>query len=175
MKKKQQITTIAIFTSVLVAGVLLYLLTTTPWSNSGEASAQEITSSEQARTDELIPEAVAVEKAYDTAVLYGFKGQPSPTGTLLTTLADSLAREEGFTLGRDAHEVGLFPEMPVWVVVFQGETFEHRGPGLPRPDGSPDLFDNIIVQVNARTGDLMGYSSYPDGDLPEGIIDVIEQ
>ncbi len=111
----------------------------------------------------LLTESQAVSRAIGEANFYGLKGTPSTVTAKLTTLGE-YADLTGFTLGSDAAKVGLSPDLEVWVVTLTGRV-EWSGPGRPGAQ-SREVFDNITVEIDARTGEIKGTAAYRAGYTP---------
>jgi hypothetical protein len=102
-------------------------------------------------------------KAIAQAQTAGLQGTPTAQRDVQMSLSEwaSLIDAE---LGQDAAQFGLTPEVPVFVLAMRGNVEWRLPAGPPRPDQrSPEHYDNIIVVLNARTGDLMWVGSYRPG------------
>jgi hypothetical protein len=85
--------------------------------------------------------------------------QGAPTAKKVTRMTfDEWLKMNGAGLGTDAGQFGLFPDMPVLVVGLRGNV-EDRMPGdMPQPgqtEMKPKRYDNIIIVIDARTGNLL--------------------
>jgi hypothetical protein len=108
-----------------------------------------------AATPPPLPQAVLESKAVAIAQEAGLQGAPTAKKVTRMTLSEWL-KIDSAGLGKDAWKFGLFPDMPVLVVAMRGDVIDRMPGGLPRPGQTktePERYDNIIVVVDARTGD----------------------
>ena len=102
----------------------------------------------------LLDEKTLEEKAITQAQFAGLQGVPIAKRSVQITLAEWLKLVDA-DLGKDAAQFGLTPDTPVYVLAMQGNVVSQLA-GLPRPQQTtPELYNNITIVLDARTGDLM--------------------
>ena len=101
----------------------------------------------------------AQAKGLAEAQFAGLIGAPDRVTTTLTNLADYTRVSSNGTseAGPDASEVGLNPDLQVWVVAFEGDV------RLSLPGASGRTYDNITFALDAKTGEVIGVSAYVGG------------
>jgi hypothetical protein len=102
----------------------------------------------------LLAQATLEAEALTWAQRYGLQGSPMAPKAVQMSLGEWYALTNS-ELGKDAAQIGLTPDVPVFVLAIHG-SIEWRGPsGAAWWGGGPEHYDNITVVLNARTGDLM--------------------
>jgi hypothetical protein len=104
-----------------------------------------------------------ITKAIAQAQAAGLQGTPIAQKDVQMRLSEWTALIDA-ELGKDAAQFGLTPDTPVFVLAMRGNVEWRLPAGPPLPDQkSPEHYDNIIVVLNAYTGDLMWVGSYRPG------------
>lgn len=106
----------------------------------------------------LLTQQILEEKALDLAELHGLQGVPDTQKAVFITLGEWYTLNDA-ELGKDASQIGLTSDVPVFVLAIQGNV-EWHGPGLPNPNQDrQEHYDNITVVLNARTAELVWVGS----------------
>lgn len=104
------------------------------------------------------------DKALVAARVQGLAGEPAAQASHRMTYGEWLARSNS-ALGPDASQFGLTPDLPVFILVIRGNV-EWTGPSAPPPPGvqnSRTDFNNMVVVLNALTGEVLQVHSYSPG------------
>jgi hypothetical protein len=91
-------------------------------------------------------------KALQWARIYGLQGTPIAKRTARMTLRQWMALQ-GVELTQGAIQLGMNPDMPVFVLAIRGDVVGQQSP-LPGQT-TPERYDNIIVAIGASNGDLI--------------------
>lgn len=135
----------------LLGGLVLFLIV-----------SLAIISAAMASPPPVLDDATLTAKAIIEARAAGLMGEPRAQRAVRMNMAEWNALIDA-ELGKEAAAFGLVPDIPVFVLALRGDV-EWRGVGLPKPgQDSPERFDNIIVVLDARTGDLVWLGSYRTG------------
>lgn len=117
----------------------------------------------------VLDDATLTAKAITEARAAGLMGEPRALRAVRMSLAEWNALIDA-ELGKDAAAFGLVPDIPVFVLAIRGDV-EWRAVGLPKPgQDSPERYDNIIIVLDARTGNLLWQGCYyPGYPLPVSV------
>ncbi len=134
---RKRLLVVAMIAIVVVALVLLFAATTPNVSSNNTLDDQTL-------------EATALKWAQ----VYGLQGNPTAQRIAHMTLSQWRALE-GDELTQGAIQLGMNPDMPVFVLAIRGKV-ERRDSQSPLPGQTiPEQFDNIIVTLGANKGDLL--------------------
>jgi hypothetical protein len=113
---------------------------------------------------------ILAEKALLEAQMNGLMGMPINQETARMNLSgwNKLINAE---IGMDADKFDLTPDTLVFILAIKGNV-EWRGVSLPQPgQETAENYDNITVDLNDRTGDLIWVGAYyPDYPMPIPIL-----
>jgi hypothetical protein len=134
---RRRLLVVAMIATAVVVLVLLFAATT-PNASSGNT------------LDDQTLESTALKWAQ----VYGLQGNPIAKRIAHMTLSQWKALEGG-ELTQGAIQLGMNPDMPVFVLAIRGKV-ERRDSQSPLPGQTiPEQFDNIIVTLGASKGDLI--------------------
>ena len=120
----------------------------------------------KASSPPVLAQEVLEGEALDLAKQYGLQGTPEAQKVVWMTLGEWFALNDA-ELGKDASQIGLTSDIPVFVFALRGNVTWH-GFGLPDPNQTePELYDNITVVLNVRTGEPVWVgSTNPGSPMP---------
>jgi len=108
-----------------------------------------------------LDQSILESKALAIAQLNGLQGNPTAKKVVRMTLGEWLALDGG-ELGTDAAQIGLTPDLPVFVLAIRGNV-TWRGLGMVP---SNQHYDSITVVIDARTGEIMQVGAGPSDHMP---------
>ena len=132
---RKRLLVVAMIATAVVVLVLLFAATT-PNASSGNT------------LDDQTLEAAALRWAH----IYGLQGNPTAQRIAHMTLSQWRALE-GEELTQGAIQLGMNPDMPVFVLAIRGNVVQQQ-PSRPGRT-APEQYDNIIVGISASNGNLI--------------------
>jgi hypothetical protein len=99
-------------------------------------------------------------KALSMAQQFGLNGSPTAQKVVLMTRGEWDALTGG-GLGTDAAQIGLTPDLPVFVLAIRGNV-TWRGLGMVPPN---QHYDSITVAIDARTGEIIQVGAGPSDHM----------
>jgi hypothetical protein len=150
---------LGVLLEAILVGAILVLVTKIAMDTSPAKA------SPTAQVDERTLQAKAIGEAQKA----GLQGMPTAHNAIQVNLAEWFRRTNA-ELREGSAQFGLTPDMPVFVLAMRGHV-EWQAAGLPRPGHPyPEHYDNIIVALNARNGELVWIGSYqPGSPMPVSI------
>ena len=136
----------------IVSNHLVFFLTL------GIAFALTGCNSQRGTVDDATLEATTLAEAIN----YGLIGDPLATKSVRMSL-EEWSQLVGDGYGEGAEELGLTPDLPVFVFVIRGEIVWKGPSGIAWWGGEPEHFDNITIVLDAYTGRPMYMGSRRSG------------
>jgi hypothetical protein len=113
-----------------------------------------------------LDDATLEAKALAEAINYGLIGDPLATKSVRMNL-EEWSQLVGGGYGEGAEELGLTPDLPVFVFVIRGEIVWKGPSGQAWWGGEAERSDNITIVLNAKTGQPIYHgSARVDSSMP---------
>lgn len=140
-------------TVIVVVILLIATQVAQPRTQTGQLSMPTPISSPLPTAGGLLPEASAITRGVELAKQLGLQGEPWGVGARLMTRREA-AQLDGGDIPDGAGKVGIDPNQPVWVIVVRGAV-DLRGSATGLRPGDRTEFDNMILHIDAQTGQLV--------------------